>query len=292
MRQVEMHEAQNRLTPSRLISTQKYRLITKTIRTMTMKNRHYQLRFFQIMIAWAFLCGLVAAQQRSTPDITSSPVSWSNTYAWISLNASVTKAGFAPKSQFLRSLASGSTAYVCFDVPYSKRQPLRRAVFKRNAGLPNSDGVQMQGLTVWVDDPSQLIAGDSPTTSQVKNIQAAKASVDKYPIRIIMVPPEYVLETFEQGLPTLPESMGAVQTKIVTRGLRWFALGMDPKTQKLEANIQSTSPVGSSSVRSRLAQNASWHQICTNRFTCDRAPKLVERKWQANHLRGPNPFLI
>ena len=196
--------------------------------------------FSRTILIWGILAAIVIGQE---PETDTPPVANSTTILVIGLDAKLNESEFASSSEFLKSLSPGTSAYMSFDAPFGKQHASGRAVFKASRTTEGSRAANKNGLTIITSEPNKTyLGGGPPTSSQTRRLRAAEASIQQYPLRCLFVPPDYISDTFEQTLPTLPEALGSLPTRTLTQGIRWAALGLNPKTQKLEATIQSASP--------------------------------------------------
>ena len=62
------------------------------------------------------------------------------------------------------------------------------------------------------------------------------------PLQIVVVPPDYLWRTYEELLTELPVQWGGGPVNRLTDGIRWMAIGIDPKTLVGSATVQSASP--------------------------------------------------
>jgi hypothetical protein len=74
--------------------------------------------------------------------------------------------------------------------------------------------------------------GDAKAKVDRPEVVAALASAGDAPARVALVPGEFARTFVEQALPTLPEMFGGGETKTLSRGMKWAAIGI---TQKPDA---------------------------------------------------------
>jgi hypothetical protein len=72
-------------------------------------------------------------------------------------------------------------------------------------------------------------------------VRTAGESVSAYPVQVLLVPPAHVRRTVRELMPQLPAEWGGGSSDVLTEGLVWAALGLDPLTLRGEMIIQSTS---------------------------------------------------
>lgn len=229
----------------------------------------YQPNLFRFRCAALYVFLVVAWNDvgAQTPTASKAPVVYSNTVAVVAIDTakielpnSMTQsshgsvAGFSRGVQSLvdrmQQLSDGHTAYAAVDIPYGTQQALARVVLhkgkhaadfwsKKNFGAlrAESDGC----LIVTFQENAGFRPGIDAPPSHAETLQLAESRVREFPIRCLIVPPEYFTTTLEQTLPNLPKTLGGLPTQVFTRGLRWAAIGFDPATFRLEGTIQSDS---------------------------------------------------
>ncbi len=82
---------------------------------------------------------------------------------------------------------------------------------------------------------------DETLSASRPSMPAAIATIVGMPIQILVLPPDYLWATYRDLMPRLPEQFGGTPTTVITEGLQWAAIGLDPATLKLQITIQSTS---------------------------------------------------
>ncbi len=110
---------------------------------------------------------------------------------------------------------------------------------------PNDESMDGKGMIVMAPDGIidlsaknlDIFAGSPP-----EGLDAAFASVAAYPIQILLVPPDYIRRTVVELMPQLPRHLGGGSSDVLTEGLRWAALGMDPGAPRASLIVQSASP--------------------------------------------------
>ena len=178
----------------------------------------------------------------------------------------------SPITSALKNLANalnGESVYIAVDIPYSSDvSPVRlyvRNSFNVNSKIVASQlaGLQftkpvVQGdfLCMTFAQPSEsssklAIENDILPVARPEFDTAAKEVVDD-PIQILILPPDYLRTTFRELLPTLPEKFGGGPTSILTDGVKWTAIGVDPSKLKMKAVTQSSSPDAAKALASHL----------------------------------------
>ena len=217
------------------------------------------------LAACGFITGTTIAQ--TLPTTTKAPVAYSNTVAILAMDcakiqipSSLTKStnpsvahlagGLQAAFDWMDGLSSGHTAYVSVDIPYGSKHPPVRVVLRKGTNAAEfwktkklgslraeSDGC----LVITFQEYVPFVPGSDLSASQATQLQAAESTVQDFPVRCVIMPPEYFMDTLEQTLPKLPEKLGGLPTSVLTRGVRWAAIGFDPNTFKLQGTIQSSS---------------------------------------------------
>jgi len=82
---------------------------------------------------------------------------------------------------------------------------------------------------------SDTLAASRPT------MPAALSTVSGMPLQILVMPPDYLWATYRDLMPRLPDQFGGTPPTIITEGLQWAAIGLDPATLKIQVTIQSNS---------------------------------------------------
>jgi hypothetical protein len=83
---------------------------------------------------------------------------------------------------------------------------------------------------------------DALAVSPREQLDDAFASVASYPIQILLMPPDYIRRTVVELMPQLPRQLGGGSSDVVTEGLRWAALGLDPSGPRAILVVKSASP--------------------------------------------------
>ncbi len=109
----------------------------------------------------------------------------------------------------------------------------------------NDESVDGKGVIVMAPDgiidlsrkKLDIFAGSPPD-----GLDDAFAAVAAYPIQILLVPPDYIHRTVVELMPQLPRHLGGGSSDVLTEGLRWAALGVDPGGPRASLIVQSASP--------------------------------------------------
>ena len=164
---------------------------------------------------------------------------------------------------------NGETVFAAVDVPFSQAQtPLR--LYVKNA--PGFDSKKLFGLLEPFQFTKPIVQGEyvcfsmiQPTESTNKfaiaenvlsaaraDLKIAMQSVQDFPIQLLVLPPEYLWATFRDLMPSLPKQFGGGATSLLTDGVRWSAIGIDPAKLQLQAITQSKSPEAATALAANL----------------------------------------
>lgn len=80
----------------------------------------------------------------------------------------------------------------------------------------------------------------------------ARHAISGYPVQLILTPPGYVVRTVKELMPTLPAFMGGGKSTLLTEGMQWAAIGIDPSTPKALLVIQSDSAAAAQALATHL----------------------------------------
>ncbi|QDV27786.1 DUF1559 family PulG-like putative transporter [Aureliella helgolandensis] len=83
-------------------------------------------------------------------------------------------------------------------------------------------------------------AGARPAETE-RTIELASRSVQQYPLQAIIVPPQHIVRTIRELSPQLPPQLGGGPSSVLTDGVQWISVGIDPKNLTAEWTIQSHS---------------------------------------------------
>ncbi len=169
---------------------------------------------------------------------------------------------------WLKQVSADGQFYMAVDVPYSLAQPivrlmidgqdatkaeaLRERLAKYSASAPVQKGdLIVASPTHSLKDASYDLAETTLPSARLGFDQAASA-VSAFPIQLLVVPPRYLSDTFDELMPELPDRLGGGPTSLLTKGVRWAAIGVDLKGPTFTAKVQSDSPAAAEALASRL----------------------------------------
>jgi hypothetical protein len=83
-------------------------------------------------------------------------------------------------------------------------------------------------------------------------LSAAWGAVKEYPVQLLLAPPPHAARTIRETLPELPQLLGGGSSRVLTEGLRWAAVGIDPQSVSARLVIQSDSPEAAAALGARF----------------------------------------
>ncbi|TVS17076.1 MAG: DUF1559 domain-containing protein [Planctomycetaceae bacterium] len=101
-------------------------------------------------------------------------------------------------------------------------------------------------------DGDVAAAFDAIVPSPRDELGAVFETVAGYPIQVLLLPPDYVRRTVVELMPQLPRQLGGGSSEVLTEGLLWAALGVDPGRLQIELIIQSASEAAAQRVAKHL----------------------------------------
>lgn len=176
----------------------------------------------------------------------------------------------------IRQAADGQPVYATLGIPSSNRD-LSAFVFVKDTGKVDLGAllgaVGNKGLGPASAHKGMLVTAPKSGTdvaSQLeqlvptprKELQPALDAVADFPVQVLLLPPDFVRRTMVELEPTLPPVLGGGPSSVLTDGVLWAALGIDPAKSRVELVVQSASE--------RAARELSAY-----------LPKLVEAVYQA-----------
>ena len=107
--------------------------------------------------------------------------------------------------------------------------------------------------TITPSGPQQMRVLDaSRGLAENPHLSAALAEVDQFPLYGVLVPPPYAKRAIREQMPELPELIGGGPSSLLTEGLVWAAIGVDPNSFSLKLVIQSESDAAAQALAQRL----------------------------------------
>ena len=166
---------------------------------------------------------------------------------------------------------NGESVYVVVDVPFTAAQsPVR--LFVKNA--PGLDAKKLFEHFERLQFAKPVVQGDFLCLSMFRSTESsdkvaiaedvltlarpdlpvAMQAIQEFPIQVFVLPPEYLWATFRDLMPTIPTQFGGGPTSLLTEGVRWSAIGIDPAKLQLQSVTQSQSPGAAKALASHLPQ--------------------------------------
>jgi hypothetical protein len=155
----------------------------------------------------------------------------------------------------LRLATSGQPMYATIGIPLSKNEWPAYLFVKANSeqsrnqlsellgALHEIQSCTHNGFTVVA--PSRNVDVEASLNSIVPSpraeLAAAFESVKGYPIQALLLPPDHVRRTVTELMPQLPRHLGGGPSSLLTDGLVWAAMAIDPSRPGAVVVIQSKS---------------------------------------------------
>jgi len=170
------------------------------------------------------------------------------------------------KTEQLQSLVKDRPIYATAGIPISRT---RVSTFIFVKGLSRTDAANALEASDQMFKSESCVHGDYAVTSPVHNLDVAKsiaaspasaregiaeafASVAGFPVQVLLLPPSYVRRTMEELSAHLPRQLGGGPSKVLTDGVQWAALGIDPKRLRAMVVVQSSSEQAASDLAAYL----------------------------------------
>ncbi len=141
----------------------------------------------------------------------------------------------------------------------------------------------MTGPAGKLAESNKLLVGSDTLPINQAALAAAWATVKDLPVRVLIVPPAYLVSTYEDLMPRLPDSWGGTATTIITEGFQWATIGVDPANLKLHITIQSKSPAAAERLLAELPKLASG---------ATKNPQLLKIKSTIDLLKFDKPRIV
>ena len=170
--------------------------------------------------------------------------------------AQQTLQGVNESIEAFRQAAGGQTVYASIGIPLSKTE-WPGFVFLRESpkvdqkrlldclGMSQQEGMTRVDSGLLVATPAGIAdvraVLDKFVPSPRERLADAFRAVEPYPVQILLLPPDHVRRTVEELMPELPRQLGGGTSRVLTDGILWAALGIDPAPFQAELVIQSAS---------------------------------------------------
>lgn len=129
---------------------------------------------------------------------------------------------------------------------------------RRSIGVPETAGrrvgdLLVLGLTPWTVIPERFEPADRP------ELREAFAAVSGSALQAVLIPPSSARRVIEELVPQLPPQVGGGPSTVLTRGLRWAALGLDlPPRLAARLVVQSPDAQAAAALRARWQTLMQW----------------------------------
>lgn len=162
----------------------------------------------------------------------------------------------------IRELMKGQTVYVSLDMPYLMTMLLQtvslRAVAPKTVAAGDLEKV-LKYLSPDIDvtdrSTSELtrldietffssgatVASGVTSKAQAAKWEAAMEATQEFPVQCVLLLPEYVVKTFQEINPDLPEILGGGSAEWLLNGAQWISIGMNTKNATARIVVQSRS---------------------------------------------------
>jgi hypothetical protein len=160
----------------------------------------------------------------------------------------------------IRELTKGQTVYLSVDMPYTSAVLLHATsakavlasdlekiakLFAPQIAIADRSTSELTKLEIGTDPVSASTQGLSAMPAeQASKWQAGLESTKEFPVQCVMQLPDYVIKTFREIQPELPEALGGGSAEWLLDGVRWISLGLDTKNATARIVVQSGSEEG------------------------------------------------
>ncbi len=115
----------------------------------------------------------------------------------------------------------------------------------------NHNGMLVTMLQPDIDVPAKLAQLAPSPRAELEN---AFAAVADHPIQVLVLPPAFVRRTVVEMQPTLPPILGGGPSSVLTDGVLWGAVGIDPGKSHARIVIQSASDQAAQNLGKHLSK--------------------------------------
>ena len=172
------------------------------------------------------------------------------------------------QQEFVKAL-DGESVFIAVDIPFSSVQSPVRLLVRNKTELDQKKLYEQLSRFQFTkpvvlgdylcysmfkptESSSKIAISDNVMTSTRPDLQIAMQSVEEFPVQILVLPPDYLWKTFRDLMPTIPTKFGGGPSTLLTEGVRWTAIGIDPPNLRLQAITQSMSSEAASATASHL----------------------------------------
>ncbi len=184
---------------------------------------------------------------------------------------------------------SGESVFIAVDVPFSKSQSPVRLMVKNTPRLekqklisllerfqlskPVAQGDYLCFSAVHSTESSSKIAiAESIMPGSRPDLESAMLEVRDFPIQVLVLPPDYLWATIRDLMPTIPAVFGGGSSSLLTEGVKWTAIGVDPSKLSMQVVTQSRSAESASALATHLPK---FMQAVANQFSLPAAKSGV-----------------
>lgn len=166
----------------------------------------------------------------------------------------------------LRKASGKQPVYATIGIPYSPRE-LPAYLFLKQTPQVDVQALETclggkvkwhnhNGMVVTMLQPDTDVAAELAqlTPSPRAELKDAFAAVADHPIQVLVLPPDFVRRTVVEMQPTLPPILGGGPSSVLTDGLLWGAIGIDPGKSQAKIVIQSASDQAARSLGEHLSK--------------------------------------
>jgi hypothetical protein len=157
--------------------------------------------------------------------------------------------------EMLRTTTAGQPIYATIGIPVSQHEWPGFLFVKETAesnhqklielvsALQENHSFSRSGFTVLMPNHSPAVQKrlKGQISSRRDALPDAFDAVQDYPIQVLILPPDYLRRTVTELMPQLPRQLGGGPSSLLTDGLVWAAIGIDPAAARTELIVQSSS---------------------------------------------------
>ncbi|MCA9129312.1 MAG: DUF1559 domain-containing protein [Planctomycetales bacterium] len=167
---------------------------------------------------------------------------------------------------WLREAAAGEAVVLTIDLPQSpNRLPLKVHFAKRDTAAMNSLSEQLKShgfhgpgvganFISYTQQQETNPAGNAIEPEVRAGIQDALATIENFPVQLLVTPPPHAIRTFRELMPELPASFGGGPSSVITEGFQWLAMGGNLESMEFKAIVQSTNHESAEAMAKRIPQ--------------------------------------
>lgn len=163
---------------------------------------------------------------------------------------------FAPFVAAMQEYSHSQDVFVVLGTPEARRAPsanvcvkqLGRSIDEVTAAMKSHGFGRVESSGDYFVMPLFLTKGPPPTQVQWQDdskrfaeLDAALEEVKDQPVQIAVLPPRHLWRTYREVQPMLPEELGGGPSSLLTDGIVWAAIGIDPADLATNLHIQSAS---------------------------------------------------